>query len=87
MNFKIRPVGQRINLFENSLTNDVRTFNMIFNDYPLNLPPDELIEVGEIIKVNCYEIITSSGKIEHFFERRKLDESIIDDDFNDRDDF
>lgn len=81
-------VGQRINLFENSLTNDVKTFNIIFKDYPLSLNSEVEIEIGEIRRVNCYEIKTSNGEVfDHYFERRKLDESIIDDDFNNDDDF
>lgn len=80
--------GERINIFENSLTNDVKTFNLLFKDYPLSLAPDVEIEIGDIKRVNCYEIKTSSGEIfDHYFERRKLDESIIDDDFSNDDDF
>ena len=77
--------GERINQFENCLTFDVKTFNMIFTDYPLDLAADTEIEIGEIQKVNCYEIINlSSGeKFDHYFERRKLDESISDDNFDD----
>lgn len=76
--------GERINQFENSLTFDVKTFNMIFTDYPISLAENIEIEIGEIKKVNCYEITTSNGeKFDHYFERRKLDESINDDDFDD----
>ena len=76
--------GERINKFENSLTNDVKTFNMIFTDYPLDLAGDLEIEILELQKVNCYKIQTSTGEsFDHYFERRKLDESIIDDFSND----
>lgn len=76
--------GERINLFENSLTSDVKTFNMIFKDFPLKLAASVEIEINEIQKVNCYQITTSTGeKFDHYFERRKLDESISDDDFSD----
>lgn len=76
--------GERINQFENCLTSDVKTFNMIFTDYPISLAADIELEIGEIQKVNCYEITTSTGeKFDHYFERRKLDESINDDDFDD----
>lgn len=82
---KNKPLtGERINLFENSLTSDVKTFNMIFKDFPVNLAPDAEITIGEIQRVNCYQIKTSSGEtFDHYFERRKLDESINDDDFSD----
>lgn len=85
-NFKKRLIGERINLFENSLTTDVKTFNMIFDDFPLDLENQE-VEIGEIIKVNCYEIKTKSGNFAHYFERRKLDESIMPDDFSDDSDY
>jgi len=76
--------GERINLFENSLTNDVKTFNIIFKDYPIKLVEDLQVEIGELQRVNCYQITTSNGeKFDHYFERRKLDESIDDDDFDD----
>ena len=82
-----KNVGDRINLFENALTNDVKTFNMIFRDYPLDFSPHEEIEIGEIVKVNCYKLTCSGKTFEHYFERRKLDESIMPNDFSDDDDF
>lgn len=83
-----KSVGERINLFENSLTSDVKTFNLVFRDFPIDLPGETKIEIGELNRVLCYEIITSNGeKFDHYFERRKLDESIIDDDFSNDDDF
>lgn len=88
MNFKKQLTGERINLFEKHLTNDVKTFNLVFDDFPISLPDDTEIEIGEIKRTNCYEITTNSGeKFDHYFERRKLDESIIDDDFSNDDDF
>lgn len=81
-NFKSKLTGERINLFENSLTNDVKSFNLVFSEFKLDLPENQEIEIGEIKRVNCYEIITNGEKFDHYFERRKLDESIIDYDFN-----
>lgn len=86
MSFKTKSIGERINLFENSLTNTVKEFNLVFKDFQIN--PNEIeinenteIKIGNIVKTNCYEIINlmTNEKFDHYFERRKLDESIIDD--------
>ena len=87
MKFKTRLVGERINLFENSLTTDVKTFNMIFSEYPVDLPEDQEIKIGEIVKVNCYKLTSNGETFDHYFERRKLDESIMPNDFSNDDDF
>lgn len=88
MSFKTLLTGERINLFENSLTNTIKEFNIIFSDFPiLGFSDNTEIEIGEIVKTNCYQIkLTNGEKFDHYFERRKLDESIIDD-FSNDDDF
>ena len=86
MKFK-QTIGERINLFENSLTSDIKTFNMIFKDFPVDFPDEAEITIGEIHKVNCYKLTCSGQEFEHYFERRKLDESIMPIDFSNDDDF
>lgn len=89
--FKTGLTGERINLFENNLTNSIKDFNILFKDFPIdleenNMREDTEIEIGTLVKSNCYEIINlmTNEKFDHYFERRNLDESIIDD-FSDDD--
>lgn len=84
---KLQLTGERINYFENCVDNSVKMFNNVFKDFPIDLPENTEIEIGEIVKVNCYEIknIAENTSFLHYFERRKLDESIMPDDFDDDD--
>lgn len=84
----IPTLGEKLNFFENNLTNTVKWFNIVFRGFPIDLPENTEVTIGDLVKCGTYKITTNTGeKFEHVFIREKFDESIIDDDFNEHDDF
>ena len=83
----MRAIGNRINQFENQTVTTVKEFNKLFNESPLKDYDENLeVEILDLKHALCYNVKVGDKLTEHYFERRKLDESNLPDDFNPNDD-
>lgn len=83
----MRAIGDRINQFDNASITTVKEFNKIFKESPLKDYDENLeVEILDLKHALCYNVKVGNVTTEHYFERRKLDESNLPDDFNPNDD-
>ena len=83
----MRAIGDRINQFDNASITTVKEFNKLFKESPLKDYDENLeVEILDLKHALCYNVKVGNVITEHYFERRKLDESNLPDDFNPNDD-
>lgn len=82
----MRAIGDRINQFDNASNTTVKEFNKLFKESPLKDYDENLeVEILDLKHALCYNVKVGNVITEHYFERRKLDESNLPDDFNPND--
>lgn len=82
----MRAIGDRVNQFDNASNTTVKEFNKLFKESPLNGYDENLeVEILDLKHALCYNVKVGNVITEHYFERRKLDESNLPDDFNPND--
>lgn len=73
----MKNIGDRINEFENKLTQNVRSFNMIFTEVPIKGFKDtDEVKVCEITKSTCIrKLQVAEFDLEHDFQRKLASEN------------
>ena len=75
----MRTLGTRINLFDNNLTTDVESFNMLFPECPIVGFEKYLnVEIGEIVTANTRLLNIEGTIITHNLTRLLRSEEIED---------
>lgn len=62
---KLKPIGVRINLFDELETPTVEQFNTMFPECPLFLAPDLLVTIGEYIGADRRSLTVGTETISH----------------------
>ena len=72
----MKNIGDRINEFENGLTQNVKSFNIIFREVPIvGFKDTDEVSIGDITKGSCIRLLSvAESNIEHDFQRKLASE-------------